>query len=56
LPCLKFSAAVISQSTATEQAKTFASELESIARRNPIGAIAGAVLVGVLIGVLGRRS
>jgi len=43
-------------STATEQAKTFASELESMARRNPIGAIAGAVLVGVLIGVLGRRS
>jgi ElaB/YqjD/DUF883 family membrane-anchored ribosome-binding protein len=43
-------------STATEQAKTFASELESMARRNPIGAIAGAVLVGILIGVLGRRS
>ena len=43
-------------STATEQAKTFASELESMARRNPIGAIAGAVLVGVLIGALGRRS
>jgi ElaB/YqjD/DUF883 family membrane-anchored ribosome-binding protein len=43
-------------STATDQAKTFASELESMARRNPIGAIAGAVLVGVLIGVLGRRS
>ena len=43
-------------STATEQAKTFASELESMARRNPIGALAGAVLVGVLIGVLGRRS
>jgi len=42
--------------TATEQAKTFASELESMARRNPIGAIAGAVLVGILIGVLGRRS
>jgi ElaB/YqjD/DUF883 family membrane-anchored ribosome-binding protein len=43
-------------STATEQAKTFASELESMARRNPIGAMAGAVLVGVLIGALGRRS
>jgi len=27
-----------------------------MARRNPIGAIAGAVLVGILIGVLGRRS
>jgi ElaB/YqjD/DUF883 family membrane-anchored ribosome-binding protein len=43
-------------STATEQAKTFGSELESMARRNPIGAIAGAVLVGVLIGVFGHRS
>jgi hypothetical protein len=43
-------------STATEQAKTFASELERMARRNPIGAMAGAVLVGVLIGALGRRS
>ena len=43
-------------STATEQAKTIASELEGMARRNPIGAIAGAVLVGIVIGVLGRRS
>jgi ElaB/YqjD/DUF883 family membrane-anchored ribosome-binding protein len=43
-------------STATEQAKTFASEVESMARRNPMGAIAGAVLVGIMIGVLGRRS
>jgi ElaB/YqjD/DUF883 family membrane-anchored ribosome-binding protein len=43
-------------STATDQAKTFASELESMARRNPIGAMAGAVMVGILIGMLGRRS
>jgi ElaB/YqjD/DUF883 family membrane-anchored ribosome-binding protein len=43
-------------STATDQAKTFASELEGMARRNPLGAIAGAVLVGIMIGVLGRRS
>jgi ElaB/YqjD/DUF883 family membrane-anchored ribosome-binding protein len=43
-------------SVATDQAKTFASELENIARRNPLGAIAGAVLVGVLIGTMGRRS
>jgi ElaB/YqjD/DUF883 family membrane-anchored ribosome-binding protein len=43
-------------STASEQAKTFASELEGMARRNPMGAIAGAVLVGIMIGVLGRRS
>ena len=41
---------------ASDQAKTFASELENIARRNPLGAIAGAVLVGVLIGLVGRRS
>jgi ElaB/YqjD/DUF883 family membrane-anchored ribosome-binding protein len=41
---------------ATDQAKTLASELENIARRNPLGAIAGAVLVGVLIGAMGRRS
>jgi hypothetical protein len=41
---------------ATDQAKTFASELENIARRNPLGAITGAVVVGVLIGAMGRRS
>jgi ElaB/YqjD/DUF883 family membrane-anchored ribosome-binding protein len=43
-------------SSAQQQAKTFASELEGMARRNPIGALAGAVLIGVLIGALGRRS
>jgi ElaB/YqjD/DUF883 family membrane-anchored ribosome-binding protein len=43
-------------STATDQAKTFASELENMARRNPIGALAGAVVIGVMIGLLGRRS
>jgi ElaB/YqjD/DUF883 family membrane-anchored ribosome-binding protein len=42
-------------STATDQAKTFASEVENMARRNPIGAMAGAVVVGILIGMLGRR-
>jgi ElaB/YqjD/DUF883 family membrane-anchored ribosome-binding protein len=42
--------------TASEQAKSFASELENMARRNPIGALAGAVVIGVMIGVLGRRS
>jgi ElaB/YqjD/DUF883 family membrane-anchored ribosome-binding protein len=41
---------------ASKQAKTFASELENMARRNPVGAIAGAAVVGVLIGLLGRRS
>jgi ElaB/YqjD/DUF883 family membrane-anchored ribosome-binding protein len=43
-------------SATSHQVKTFASELENIARRNPIGAMAAAVLVGVLIGVMGRRS
>jgi len=38
------------------QAKTFASELENVARGNPLGALAGAVAVGFLIGMMGRRS
>jgi ElaB/YqjD/DUF883 family membrane-anchored ribosome-binding protein len=41
---------------ATDQAKTLVTELENIARRNPLGALAGAVVVGVLIGMMGRRS
>jgi len=41
-------------SEATEQAKTFAAELEGMARRNPLGTIAGAVLVGVVIGMMSR--
>jgi ElaB/YqjD/DUF883 family membrane-anchored ribosome-binding protein len=40
---------------ATAQTKTFTAELEAIARRNPIGAIAGAVAIGALIGLLRRR-
>ena len=43
-------------SSAGDQAKTLANELESMARRNPLGVLAGAVAVGVLIGVMGRRS
>jgi ElaB/YqjD/DUF883 family membrane-anchored ribosome-binding protein len=43
-------------SSAGDQAKTFATELESMARRNPLGALAVAVAVGVLIGIMGRRS
>jgi len=43
-------------SAATGQAKTLVTELENIARRNPLGALAGAVVVGVLIGMTGRRS
>ena len=41
-------------SAASEQAKTFASELERMGRANPLGMIAGAVLVGVVIGLIGR--
>ncbi len=43
-------------SVATDQAKTLVTELENIARRNPLRALAGAVAVGVLIGMMGRRS
>jgi ElaB/YqjD/DUF883 family membrane-anchored ribosome-binding protein len=43
-------------SSAGDQAKTFANELEGMARRNPLGALAGALAIGVLIGVMGRRS
>lgn len=42
-------------SVATAEAKSFASELERMTRSNPLAAIAGAVLIGALIGLLGRR-
>jgi ElaB/YqjD/DUF883 family membrane-anchored ribosome-binding protein len=40
---------------ATDQAKTLVTEFETIARRNPLGALASAVVVGILIGMMGRR-
>jgi ElaB/YqjD/DUF883 family membrane-anchored ribosome-binding protein len=43
-------------SDATDQAKTLVAELENIARRNPLGALAGAVAIGVLIGIMRRRD
>jgi ElaB/YqjD/DUF883 family membrane-anchored ribosome-binding protein len=43
-------------STAGEQAKSLAAELEAMARRNPLGALVGALAIGFLIGVWGRRS
>jgi ElaB/YqjD/DUF883 family membrane-anchored ribosome-binding protein len=43
-------------STAGDQAKTLASEIEAFARRNPLGALASAVAVGFIIGLWGRRS
>jgi hypothetical protein len=39
--------------TASKQAKTFASELETLGRNNPLGAMAAAMMVGVLIGLIG---
>lgn len=39
---------------ASEHAKTFASELEGMVRRNPLGTLAGALLVGVVIGMMAR--
>jgi len=41
-------------SSAKEHAKTFASELEGMAQRNPLGTIAGALVVGVVIGMMSR--
>jgi ElaB/YqjD/DUF883 family membrane-anchored ribosome-binding protein len=42
--------------TTGEQAKTLVGEIEAFARRNPLGALAGAVAVGFVIGLWGRRS
>jgi hypothetical protein len=43
-------------STAGDQGKTLAADIETMARRNPLGALAGALAIGFLIGVWGRRS
>jgi ElaB/YqjD/DUF883 family membrane-anchored ribosome-binding protein len=40
---------------ARDQARTAVGELESMARRNPLGALAGALFIGVLIGMSRRR-
>jgi hypothetical protein len=40
--------------SATQQIKTFASELEAMTRRNPLGTLAGALMAGVLIGLIAR--
>jgi len=42
-------------SAAGDRVKTFGGEFESMVRRNPLGALAGAVAIGVLVGALGRR-
>ena len=41
-------------SSATGQAKTLASELEDMARRNPLGTIAGALVLGLVVGMMSR--
>jgi ElaB/YqjD/DUF883 family membrane-anchored ribosome-binding protein len=41
--------------SAKEHAQTVASELERVARQNPLGTIAGAVVFGLVIGMLLRR-
>jgi ElaB/YqjD/DUF883 family membrane-anchored ribosome-binding protein len=43
-------------SAATDRAKNFAAEFEAMARRNPLGVLAGAVVLGVLVGMMGRRG
>ena len=40
--------------SATQQITTFASELEAMTKRNPLGTLAGAVIAGVFIGFLAR--
>jgi ElaB/YqjD/DUF883 family membrane-anchored ribosome-binding protein len=40
--------------SATQNVKTFASELEALARRNPLGTIAGTLVVGVIVGMMSR--
>jgi ElaB/YqjD/DUF883 family membrane-anchored ribosome-binding protein len=41
-------------SQAKDQMKTFASELESTARKNPLGTLAATLVVGVVIGMMSR--
>ena len=41
-------------SSAKRHATTLASELEAMARRNPLGTIAGSLLVGVIVGMMSR--
>ena len=41
-------------SSARDHAKTFASELEGMTRRNPLGTIAGTLVIGIVIGLMSR--
>ena len=42
-------------SFAGDQAKTMANELEAFARRNPLGALGGTLVLGILIGMIARN-
>ena len=41
--------------TASRQLQTYPDEIASFTRRHPIGALAGAVIFGILLGWMGRR-
>lgn len=41
--------------TASRQLQTYSDELAAFTRRRPIGALAGAVIFGILLGLMGRR-
>lgn len=41
-------------SAAKDQAKTFASELEGMARRQPLASLAATLVIGIVVGMLGR--
>jgi hypothetical protein len=41
--------------TASRQLQSYSDELASFTRRRPIGALAGAVIFGILLGMMGRR-
>jgi ElaB/YqjD/DUF883 family membrane-anchored ribosome-binding protein len=43
-------------SATTDHAKNLLDEFESLARRNPLGTLAAAVVVGIIIGMTGRRN
>jgi ElaB/YqjD/DUF883 family membrane-anchored ribosome-binding protein len=40
--------------SAKQHATTFASELEAMARRNPLGTIAGTLAIGIVVGMMSR--
>jgi hypothetical protein len=40
--------------SAKQHVKTFTSELEAMARRNPLGTIAGTLMAGIIVGMMSR--